>query len=224
MLDTQYSNSAYHGAALDKEHIASELERFLCTIQRKFGVTREAIAKEGCYLSHETMTHASDASSCAANEVRTITPSYTPRIPCCFSIGPSHPPPPPPQVYALRRCFGDAGMESLILLNTKGFTGHPMGVSFEDVAAVEILRHGVIPPIANFNAPTVDPYLGKVRLGLSPEEAAGYKARYALRFAAGFGSQVAFALYANVAGPSAEPPSFYEGMGHLLMASGQNHA
>lgn len=193
LIDTQYSNSAYHGAALDKDHIAQELERFLCAIQRKFGITRDTIAREGCYLSHETMTHASDASSCAANEV-----------------------------FALRKCFGDAGMEQLILLNTKGYTGHPMGVSFEDVAAVEILRNGVIPPIANFNQDTVDPYLGKVRLGLGSDNTDGaYKAKYALRFAAGFGSQVAFALYANVAGPASEPPTYYEGIaGGLMMAGG----
>lgn len=52
----------------------------------------------GVYLSHETFTHASDASSCAANEI-----------------------------FALRSCFGDHGMEKLIVLNTKGYTGHPMG-------------------------------------------------------------------------------------------------
>jgi 3-oxoacyl-(acyl-carrier-protein) synthase len=88
------------------------------------------------YLSHETFTHASDASSCAANEI-----------------------------FALRRCFGDSGMEKLTLLNTKGYTGHPMGVSFEDVAAVQILRTGVMPPVANLDEANTDPYLGKINLG-----------------------------------------------------------
>ncbi len=39
----------------------------------------------------------------------------------------------------------------------QGFTGHPMGVSFEDVAAVEVLHRGVTPPTAN--NPSVDPVL-----------------------------------------------------------------
>jgi 3-oxoacyl-(acyl-carrier-protein) synthase len=177
LIDTQYSNSAYHGAALEKDHIASELDRFLTSVERRFGITRERIAKHGVYLSHETMTHASDASSCAANEV-----------------------------YALRHCFHDL-LEHLVILNTKGFTGHPMGVSFEDVAAVEILRHGIIPPIANLQDSTVDPYLGKIKLGRGGE----YPAKFALRFAAGFGSQVAFALYGV---QTLAEPVYYEGLHH----------
>lgn len=47
LIDTQYSNSAYHGAALDQHHIASELERFLQALERKYGITRQAIAAEG---------------------------------------------------------------------------------------------------------------------------------------------------------------------------------
>ena len=186
LIDTQYSNSAFHGAALDKDHIASELERFLNVIERKYGVARAAIAKEGVYLSHETSTHASSASSCAANEV-----------------------------FALRKAFGEQGMQELTLLNTKGFTGHPMGVSFEDVAAVEILRHGVIPPIANLQEKTTDPYLGQVKLS----RGGPFKAKYALRFAAGFGSQVAFALYGVFAGAE---PAFYAGVqvpGSLAIAA-----
>ena len=33
LLATQYSNSAFHGAALDRKHIASELNRFLREIE-----------------------------------------------------------------------------------------------------------------------------------------------------------------------------------------------
>lgn len=175
LLDTQYSNSAYHGASLDKKHIAQELERFVVGIERKYGITREQIAKNGVYLSHETMTHASPGSSCAANEIN-----------------------------ALRECFGSTLMAELVVLNTKGYTGHPMGVSFEDVAAVEILRTGIIPPLANINEPTLDPYLGNIKVSKGGE----YNAKYALRFAAGFGSQVAFALYGIQAG---DDPMFYGG-------------
>lgn len=48
--------------------------------------------------------------------------------------------------------------------SSQGFTGHPMGVSFEDVAAVEVLHRGVLPPTAN--NPVVDPTL--VRVFVSP--------------------------------------------------------
>ncbi|CAN0416749.1 unnamed protein product [Discosporangium mesarthrocarpum] len=157
------SNSAYHGASMDKHHMAIELERFLSAILRNWGITREQIAREGVYFSHETCTHATPTASCSFNEIS-----------------------------ALRQCFGDELLEELVITNTKGFTGHPMGVSFEDVAAVEVLRQGVIPPMANNSQP--DPNLGKLRLS----RGGCYPAKYALRFAAGFGSQVAFALYAAV--------------------------
>lgn len=159
LVDTWYSNSAYHGVSLDKRHIAEELDRFLSAVERKHGISRQDIARHGVYFSHETCTHATPAASCAANEI-----------------------------YALRHCFGD-DLEQMYILNTKGYTGHPMGVSFEDVTAVEVLRTGKLPPIVNLQQP--DPYLGNIRLSRGEN----YPARYALRFAAGFGSQVVFALY-----------------------------
>jgi 3-oxoacyl-(acyl-carrier-protein) synthase len=39
------------------------------------------------------------------------------------------------EVAALRRTFGPAASE-IVVANTKGFTGHPMGVGIEDVIAV----------------------------------------------------------------------------------------
>jgi 3-hydroxy-3-methylglutaryl-CoA-synthase len=160
LLETLMSNSAYHGASMDRHHIAREMERFLQAVQEKHGVSREDIAKQGVYFSHETCTHANPQASCAFNEV-----------------------------HALRECFGDL-LEDLIIINTKGFTGHPMGVSFEDVAAVEVLSRGVLPPTANYREQ--DPHLGKLRLS----SGGNFKAKYAMRFAAGFGSQVVLALYA----------------------------
>ena len=83
-------------------------------------------------------------------------------------------------------------MSELLILNTKGFTGHPMGVSFEDVVACEVLTSGRVPPIANFVESETDPYLGPdVKLS----RGGAYKCKYAMRFAAGFGSQIALALY-----------------------------
>jgi len=62
----------YHGAAMCAAHIATELEAFLALVERKHGLTRSAIARRGCYLSHETGTHATPASSCAANEIHAL--------------------------------------------------------------------------------------------------------------------------------------------------------
>jgi len=162
LLATQYSNSAYHGAALDRKHIASEMKRFLADIELIHGIGKAEIATHGVYFSHETSTHASDASSCAGNEIA-----------------------------ALREAFGDELLSKLLILNTKGFTGHPMGVSFEDVCAVEVLLRQTVPPVPNYKEK--DAYLGELKIS----KGGPYACRYALRFAAGFGSQVAFALYAT---------------------------
>ena len=163
ILGTLYSNSAYHGAALNRTHIAEEMERFITTIEREQGITRSEIARFGTYFSHETSTNSSPTSSCASNEI-----------------------------YGLRKVFGH-DFKNLVILNTKGFTGHPMGVSFEDVVAVEVLRTGVIPPIANLTE--VDPYLGS---DLNLSRGGSYPCKYAIRFAAGFGSQIAMAMYGSV--------------------------
>lgn len=162
LLATQYSNSAFHGAALDRKHIGSELLRFLNDVELVHGICKAEIATHGVYFSHETCTHASSASSCAGNEVA-----------------------------ALKYAFGEDLLSKLLILNTKGFTGHPMGVSFEDVTAVEVLMKQTVPPVPNFAEK--DPYLGDLNISKGGK----YACRYALRFAAGFGSQVAFALYAT---------------------------
>mmetsp|Transcript_16546 Transcript_16546/g.29875 ORF Transcript_16546/g.29875 Transcript_16546/m.29875 type:complete len:1072 (+) Transcript_16546:72-3287(+) len=162
LLHTQYTNSAFHGAALDRKHIGKELKRFLTDIELVHGISKAEIATHGVYFSHETCTHASSASSCSGNEVA-----------------------------ALRDAFGDDLLSKLLILNTKGFTGHPMGVSFEDVTAVEVLMKQTVPPVPNFKVK--DDYLGDLNLS----KGGPYACRYALRFAAGFGSQVAFALYAT---------------------------
>lgn len=80
-------------------------------------------------------------------------------------------------------------MANLLILNTKGLTGHSMGVSFEDVVAAEVLVTGKVPPVANLQEP--DPILGDLKYSTGGD----YSCMYALRFAAGFGSQVAISLY-----------------------------
>jgi 3-oxoacyl-(acyl-carrier-protein) synthase len=69
LLGTLLSNSAYHGAAMDRNHIAEEMERFVSSLEKDLNITRKEIARHGVYFSHETSTHASASSSCAANEV-----------------------------------------------------------------------------------------------------------------------------------------------------------
>lgn len=92
-------------------------------------------------------------------------------------------------MYGLRKVFGE-DLKHLLILNTKGFTGHPMGVSFEDVVASEVLVTGLVPPIAHYSS--VDPSLGT---DLKMSRGGRYPCKYAIRFAAGFGSQIALALY-----------------------------
>ncbi len=97
------------------------------------------------------------------------------------------------EVEALRRVFGAAASE-IVVANTKGFTGHPMGVGIEDVIGVKILEHGLVPPVPNYKE--VDPDLGRLNLSRGGR----YPVRYAIHLAAGFGSQVALTLTRRVPG------------------------
>ncbi|WP_448540863.1 SDR family NAD(P)-dependent oxidoreductase [Roseiflexus sp.] len=97
------------------------------------------------------------------------------------------------EVVALRKTFGEAANQ-VIVANTKGFTGHPMGVGIEDVIAVKILEHGIVPPVPNYKE--VDPDLGTLNLSRGGR----YPVQYALHLAAGFGSQIAMTLLRRVPG------------------------
>jgi acyl transferase domain-containing protein len=91
------------------------------------------------------------------------------------------------EVHALRHVFGDAA-DAVVVANTKGYTGHPMGVGIEDALAVKMLETGVVPPVANFRE--VDPDLGLLNLSRGGD----YPIHYALRLGAGFGSQISMSL------------------------------
>ena len=91
------------------------------------------------------------------------------------------------EINALRRVFG-AAADQVVITNTKGFTGHAMGAGIEDVVAVKALETGIVPPVPNYREP--DPELGNLNLS----RGGAHPVRYALRLAAGFGSQVAMAL------------------------------
>ncbi len=91
------------------------------------------------------------------------------------------------EINALRSAFGpEAG--SIVITNTKGFTGHAMGAGIEDVVAVKALETGIVPPVPNYKEP--DPELGELNLS----QGGAYPVRHALRLAAGFGSQIAMSL------------------------------
>ena len=54
------------------------------------------------------------------------------------------------EIHALRDTFKEDANQ-VIIANTKGFTGHTMGVGIEDVVAVKILETGIVPPIAHIS-------------------------------------------------------------------------
>ena len=97
------------------------------------------------------------------------------------------------EVIALRSTFGDV-TNQIIMANTKGFTGHRMGVGVEDVIAVKMLEYGIVPPVPNFKE--VDPDLGMLNLSRGGR----YPVQYALHLAAGFGSQIAMTLTRRIPG------------------------
>jgi acyl transferase domain-containing protein len=107
------------------------------------------------------------------------------------------------EVEALRGVFGPAAAR-IVVANTKGFTGHPMGVGIEDVVAVKALETGIVPPVPNFHE--VDPELGALNLS----RGGTYPVRYALRLAAGFGSQISMALLRWVGAPDGSRPAVDE--------------
>jgi acyl transferase domain-containing protein/NAD(P)-dependent dehydrogenase (short-subunit alcohol dehydrogenase family)/acyl carrier protein len=91
------------------------------------------------------------------------------------------------EINALRRVFAEAA-DRIVITNTKGFTGHAMGVGIEDVVAVKALETGCVPPVPNFKE--MDPDLGSLNLS----KGGIYPVSFALRLGAGFGSQISMTL------------------------------
>jgi acyl transferase domain-containing protein/acyl carrier protein/NAD(P)-dependent dehydrogenase (short-subunit alcohol dehydrogenase family) len=92
------------------------------------------------------------------------------------------------EINALRHVFKEKA-DNIVIANTKGMTGHAMGVGVEDVLAIKSLETGLVPPVPNFKE--VDPELGLLNLS----KGGNYPVRYALRLGAGFGSQISMTLY-----------------------------
>jgi len=100
------------------------------------------------------------------------------------------------EIYALRRVFGEHA-DRLIIANTKGYTGHSMGVGIEDVLATKALEYGLVPPVAHIHDGfEPDSALGNLNLSTGGK----YPVQYSLRLGAGFGSQIAMALFRRIPG------------------------
>ena len=100
------------------------------------------------------------------------------------------------EIHALRGAFGEQANQ-VIIANTKGFTGHTMGVGVEDVVAVKALEYGIVPPIANIqDGFEPDPELGDLNLSHGGK----YPVQFSLRLGAGFGSQIAMTLLRKIPG------------------------
>ena len=100
------------------------------------------------------------------------------------------------EIRALRQIFGEQANQ-IVIANTKGYTGHTMGVGIEDVVAVKALENQQVPPIANIhNGFEPDPDLGDLNLS----KGGHYPVEFALRLGAGFGSQVAMTLLRRIPG------------------------
>jgi len=111
------------------------------------------------------------------------------------------------EIHALRQTFGSKANQ-IVIANTKGYTGHAMGVGIEDVVAVQALVQGRVPPIANLDEHfEPDPELGDLNLS----HGGSYPLNYALRLGAGFGSQVAMALLRRIPADGArQQPELYQ--------------
>ena len=96
------------------------------------------------------------------------------------------------EAAALRAAFGP-GATKVLIANTKGFTGHPMGAGIEDALAVKALQFHKVPPIANLKE--TDPEFADLNLS----RGGAHDRRYAVRFSAGFGSQLAMAFFEKMA-------------------------
>ena len=159
VLGVRHANSAYHASAIGVAHAAELLDGLLRDVEVVHGLRRSEIAPQLLYVSHETFTCARNG-GCAGAEVT-----------------------------ALRAAFGDADLKRILITNSKGITGHAMGVCFEDVVAVAALSTGLAPPVVHHKED--DPVLGPLRLSCGGP----HECKYALHFAAGFGSQVTYILY-----------------------------
>jgi len=95
------------------------------------------------------------------------------------------------EVTALQTAFAEH-LDSIIISNTKGFTGHTLGAAIEDVVMVKALQKRKAPPIANLKK--IPAHFRK--LNFSGQD--NINSEYGLHLAAGFGSHLAFIFVKRV--------------------------
>ncbi|MFW3145617.1 MAG: beta-ketoacyl synthase N-terminal-like domain-containing protein [Thermoplasmatota archaeon] len=93
------------------------------------------------------------------------------------------------EVESLRRTFGEK-FRDIVILNTKGYTGHAFAACLEDPVLIKCLEKGVEIPIANIDPEHID----KQFEGMQLSRGGKHERHYGLRLAAGFGSQLSFLL------------------------------
>ena len=91
------------------------------------------------------------------------------------------------EAESLSKTFGEMA-KKILIINTKGYTGHAFGACIEDPLLVKCLEKGVAFPIANLNE--IDEQFEGFNLSRGGE----HNRHYGLRLAAGFGSQLAILL------------------------------
>ena len=101
-----HANSAFHASAICVKHASEVLRGLVADVQRMHGLSPLELASSLIYVAHETCTFARSG-GCAGAEVA-----------------------------ALKAAFGEEGLARILITNSKGMTGHPMGVCYEDVVAV----------------------------------------------------------------------------------------
>jgi len=180
LVGTHLCNSAYHGCAMDATHLGEQLALFLRRVLREESGGPDGAAK---LLSLDDFcreaiymaheTGTKGAKGCAVAEMT-----------------------------MLAHALGKTNKERLLIVGTKAVTGHAMGASFEDVAAVMCLASARLPaslslPGANGVSDLAEDDLDVEALGkLQLARGGGRHTRtYVLHLAAGFGSQVVFLLY-----------------------------
>ena len=159
IVATHFCNSASHGMRLDQAHMTTELGHLIDRACKHLRVTREEIARRVIYLSHETGTNSGGpGTSCAASEIG-----------------------------MLCNVFGTHSRQ-IVVTNTKGWTGHAMGVAFEEPIAALMLHTGLLVPLPAAEFDTALQSVCFSRGGRHDRD-------LVLRFAGGFGGQIAFVLY-----------------------------
>ena len=96
------------------------------------------------------------------------------------------------EASSLRHVFGER-YSNILVTNTKGMTGHAMAASVEDATAAKALQYSKVPPVVHHRV--ADPDL----LGLNLSKGGDHDKTYALRMAAGFGSQGNYILLKKTA-------------------------